>query len=211
MLYSRGNHDVDSVVNRRTDFSRHPISTISPNGYFAFTASSIRFVVLDTATPYDLRQTEWLKCEVSSRGWIDAKYRVVITHIPPFVEFWNPQTWMRGEKSWGHFNRDTFVPILERAGMDIMFSGHSHVYQRGKRGSSAYIVSGGGGATLEIVGENSARVENWEMYDKTYFGHHYTILSVVQEISGESRLVVQTYSIENVLVDLFVVDESVSD
>eukprot|EP00938_MAST-03A_sp_MAST-3A-sp1_P004254 g4254.t1 len=210
MLYSRGNHDVDGVVKRRRYFPDHPVSTISPNGYFALTASGIRFVVLDTASPYDSRQKDWLECEVSSSDWINAKYRVVLTHIPPFIEYWNPKTWKKGENRWGYFNREVFVPILERAGMDIMFSGHSHVYQRGKRGSSAYVVAGGGGATLEKVGENSARVEDWNMYDKTYFGHHYTILSVVQEISGESRLVVQTYSIENVLVDLFVVDESES-
>jgi len=209
ILYSRGNHDVESYLKRHSKFSEHPVSTISPNGYYAYNAAGIRFLVLDTASTYNSKQTEWLKCEVSSRAWLDAKFRVVLTHIPPFVEYWDPRSWRAGENRWGYFNREIFVPILEAAGMDIMFSGHSHVYQRGKRGSSAYVVAGGGGATLERVGVNSARVENWNnMYDVTYFGHHYSILSVVHQTSGISRLVVQTYNIENVVVDLFVVDEN---
>ena len=88
MLYSRGNHDVDGVVKRRRFFSEHPVSTISPNGYFALTASGIRFVVLDTASPYDSRQKDWLECEVSSSDWINAKYVVFERNNFSFSHFY---------------------------------------------------------------------------------------------------------------------------
>ena len=208
MLYSRGNHDVDGVVKRRRFFSEHPVSTISPNGYFALTASGIRFVVLDTASPYDSRQKDWLECEVSSSDWINAKYRVVLTHIPPFIEYWNPNTWKNGEHRWGYFNRSIRSDSRESWNGHYVFGTLARV-STWKTRLECVRYSWGRWCDVGDTRGKLCSCGGLNMYDKTYFGHH-TILSVVQEISGESRLVVQTYSIENVLVDLFVVDESES-
>jgi hypothetical protein len=40
------------------------------------------------------------------------------------------------------------VPVLEAAGVTVVFSGHDHDYERGRVGRLDYVVSGGGGAEL---------------------------------------------------------------
>jgi hypothetical protein len=41
-----------------------------------------------------------------------------------------------------------YVPLLERAHVTMVLSGHDHDYERGRVGGLDYLVSGGGGAEL---------------------------------------------------------------
>jgi hypothetical protein len=41
-----------------------------------------------------------------------------------------------------------YVPIFERYRVSMVFSGHDHDFERGRRGKLDYIVTGGGGAEL---------------------------------------------------------------
>src|SRR5262249_61791186 len=44
--------------------------------------------------------------------------------------------------------REMWTPIFERYGVDAVFSGHDHVYERSEKNGIRYFVSGGGGAPL---------------------------------------------------------------
>jgi len=46
--------------------------------------------------------------------------------------------------------------MFRDAGIDVVFSGHDHIYERGERGGLKYIVSGGGGAPLYPIKAPSA-------------------------------------------------------
>lgn len=48
--------------------------------------------------------------------------------------------------------RAHLVPLFERYGVDIVFSGHDHVYERSTVSGVKYVVTGGGGAPLHAAG-----------------------------------------------------------
>jgi acid phosphatase type 7 len=48
--------------------------------------------------------------------------------------------------------RSYLVPLFEKHGVDIVFSGHDHVYERGTVNGVKYVVTGGGGAPLHAAG-----------------------------------------------------------
>jgi MYXO-CTERM domain-containing protein len=57
-----------------------------------------------------------------------------------------------------HGNNDKFqtgelIPLLTKHKVDMVISGHDHVYERGNEGLLRYVVSGGGGAPLYPLNE----------------------------------------------------------
>lgn len=110
--------------------------------YYTFRYGKFFFIVLDSGedkpdsdieyqdvlcTDSYLRQeAEWLKQVVSSTDFRQAERRIVFSHIPPKLNAWHGQT-----------NLSTlFLPILNEAGIDVMFSGHEHAYSFDKVGTS---------------------------------------------------------------------------
>ena len=51
----------------------------------------------------------------------------------------------------GKHVREKWVPLFEQYKVDVVISGHSHVYQRGRKNDVTYIISGGAGAELEDI------------------------------------------------------------
>jgi predicted phosphodiesterase len=88
------------------------------------------------------------------------------------------------EKEWNMWMREKALPILMRpsCGVDLILSGHSHIYQRGQRrdgqGGPVFVIAGGGGGALEEDGKGSARVEDWRLFDVTEHAHHFGVLTV---------------------------------
>jgi 3',5'-cyclic AMP phosphodiesterase CpdA len=90
-------------------------------------------VVLDSTRPNDSDQPEFLTNTLSSASsdWI-----VVALHHPPF------SAGFHGSDS---VMQDVFVPILEEYGVDIVFAGHDHDYQRSHViNGVTYVVTGAG-------------------------------------------------------------------
>ena len=65
---------------------------------------------------YREEQAEWLKKAVESEEYKNAKFRVVLTHVPPTNITWHGPLEV---KRW-------FMPILNNADVDIMLCGHLH-------------------------------------------------------------------------------------
>jgi hypothetical protein len=64
---------------------------------------------------YRTEQAAWLEKAVENPEFKNAKYKVVICHMPPFGGWHGEQEIL-----------DKFVPILNRAGVQVMLSGHLH-------------------------------------------------------------------------------------
>jgi hypothetical protein len=95
--------------------------------YFAFTRGPVRFVCLDSGEDkpddhpaysglaafrsYREQQTPWLRTEAASPAFRAARFRVVLIHIPPPADAWIREHWH---------------PILASAGVDVIYSGHTH-------------------------------------------------------------------------------------
>jgi predicted phosphodiesterase len=111
-------------------------------GWFAMTYGNARFIGLDTNVDYSpgSPQYEWLVQELQSAAYRDATWHVAILHHPPFT------------CTSGHSDDTTvqsqLVPLFEQYGVDAVFSGHSHAYERYLRDGIHYLVTGGGGAPL---------------------------------------------------------------
>lgn len=131
VIATLGNHDIQDDGGQSTvDFFG------MPGAWYQTTINDVDFFVLDANRPDDSEQTEWLR-EALARS--EATWKVVVFHQPAFscslhdgdpriVEHW--------------------VPLFDESSVDLVLSGHDHNYQRFTVGSTAYVVSGGGGADL---------------------------------------------------------------
>jgi 3',5'-cyclic AMP phosphodiesterase CpdA len=113
-----------------------------PGPYYDVTVGDAEIFVLDGNNVSDPKQLAWIERQLtrSKTAWQIAAF-----HQPPYscsrhgsttevVDFW--------------------VPMFRKHGVDLVLSGHDHLYQRFEddRGA-AYVVTGGGGTFLDGVGE----------------------------------------------------------
>ena len=132
-VWVRGNHEARGV------YARELKSYVaSPNGryYYAFDHGPVRFIVLDSGedkdddhgeygglTDFDAyreSEAEWLKQEVESAAFKNARYRVALMHQPPFVL----------ERKHNHGREDCALrwgALLNR-GVDLMVAAHIHQF-----------------------------------------------------------------------------------
>ncbi|MEN6576187.1 MAG: metallophosphoesterase [Phycisphaerales bacterium] len=137
-------------------------------GWFAVEYGNTHVIGLDTGVPFcpGSPQREWLVQELASAACRDATWRVMIFHEPPFTSTSGHQDNLAAQEH--------LVPLFEQYGVDVVFSGHSHAYERYFHNGIYYIVNGGGGGYLYTL-----------LSDKTppirQFGnsvHHYCIVDV---------------------------------
>jgi len=99
----------------------------------------ITFFILDTNMPLapESEQYIWLKKELER---CDTNFKIAIFHHPPFSS--GPH--VEDEKNL----RTSIVPLFEQFGVQAVFNGHDHDYERSMYNGTFYIVTGGGGAPL---------------------------------------------------------------
>ena len=127
-----GNHDKDLEVHYK------PFN-MGDRAYYAFTEGNARFVVLNSNHPRDRAQLAWLDTAFGNTG---AKWRISFFHHPLYSSGDHAQE-----------SRDAIRPALEpalvRNHVDVVFSGHDHLYERiAPQQGIRYFVSGGGGRNL---------------------------------------------------------------
>ena len=72
----------------------------------------------------------------------ETMWTFVYFHHPPWSEGWPGYP--------GEINvRKILVPLFEQYHVDMVFNGHTHDYERGLRNGVYYIITGGGGCSLE--------------------------------------------------------------
>ena len=129
MYVVRGNHEL-----RGRDAIRWIEFFATPTGqtYYSFKVGDNFFIVLDSyedkpdddinysgklvTEPFWEQESEWLKTVLESQECKSATKRIVFCHIPPAKNGW-------------HGNRNVcekFIPLLNEAGIDVMFSAHTH-------------------------------------------------------------------------------------
>ncbi len=128
-IFARGNHET------RGRFARS-ISDYIPlqNGraYYSFDHGAVHFIVLDSGedkedghryynglvdfTRYLEEQAQWLAGDLQSESSLKARFRIIISHIPP-----------RGaDRYWAQNVREHFERPANEAGVDLWLSGHTH-------------------------------------------------------------------------------------
>lgn len=159
MYYARGNHETRG--NFATTFPRY-FPTPTNQLYYMFRQGPICFVVLDCGEDkpdsdleysgivafdnYRDKQAQWLNKALQEETFLQAPYRVVIIHMPPFGGW-------HGEKEIA----EKFVPLLEKAGVDIMLCGHlhRHVFKDTGDGQNFPIIANANKAIVKAQTKNS--------------------------------------------------------
>ncbi len=156
-------------------FVAHP----APNDYYySFVYGNSFFLVLnpqDEVGAHQVRpgsdQYKWMMEQFESEAYKNATFRFAFFHEPPYSECW----------SGGYYDgepmiRKDLVPLFEKYKMDIVFAGHTHDYERGqwpKPDGPYYIISGGGGASLD-----DTQYKDWEQIEFYAFLYHHILVTI---------------------------------
>jgi len=147
-----GNHEVQNFACPESKILLYNYFFPEKNWY-AFTYGSARFIGLQVENEQyninkNLAQLEWLNIELNSSEYLKAKWHFVFLHSSIYTNDIN------------HTNNlkviNQLVPLFQTKGMDFVFSGHSHTYERGSKDGIYYIVTGGGGADISKFRDNTS-------------------------------------------------------
>jgi len=143
-----GNHDDYANDSIYAELFHLPTASSGTEGYYAFTYGNTRFIIVDTNDDFTNASTQyqWLEAELIAANANPAiRHEIVLFHDPPYtsgahgafdVEDWGPP-------------RNHLVPLFTTHGVDVVFNGHDHHYERtdpALTGGVLYVVAGGGGA-----------------------------------------------------------------
>ena len=169
---SLGNHDVitDNGAVYLDDFYLPHNNPDSTERYYSFRWANAFFIALDTNGDYSpgSPQHDFLIDQLESAERASATWTFVYAHHPPYSEYW---TNYYGEVG----VQNHLVPVYEQYDVDMVMNGHTHSYERGEKEHVHYLVSGGGGGTLD---------DYFIDYDHISFSaktHHFTRVDVNNE------------------------------
>ena len=114
----------------------------SPEEWYSLKYGNVYFIVLDTETDLTGSQLDFLQSELSIANTdTDIRWIIVMFHQPPYSA--------GGDHDSNQEVRDAWCGLFETFGVDLVFNGHNHFYQRTYPISDViYITSAGGGAPL---------------------------------------------------------------
>lgn len=99
-------------------------------GYFAFDYAQTHFVILDSHdadTSQGAPMLRWLELDLAQTR---QKWIVVLFHQPPYTKGTHDSDNPRDSRGRMQRARENIAPILDKYGVDLAMSGHSHVYER---------------------------------------------------------------------------------
>ncbi len=121
VYHTLGNHDVDNSPSGSENFRN--VYTLPGNElYYSFTYGNAVFICLDSQRPSDSQQYDWLLSTLEANN--DKTWKIVYFHKPFYT---GPSH--TGEMD-GYFN--TWWKAFDDYGVDLIFNGHTHNYQRTK-------------------------------------------------------------------------------
>jgi len=156
--FVRGNHETRGFKAREL---KNFFDYKNDRFYYSFDRGPVHFVVLDCGEDkpdnnryyygladydsYRLEELEWLKNEIKSEAFRNAKHRIVIVHMPVIKE---------ERQGWGmKFLSTHFGPVLQNAGIDLMISAHTHrnsFYDRTKSGFDYPVLVNSNNSFIEV-------------------------------------------------------------
>ncbi|MDW7693180.1 metallophosphoesterase [Flammeovirgaceae bacterium SG7u.111] len=181
----------------------------APEAYYSFRYGNAEFFMLNSNAASELKkggkQYEWLKEQLAKS---DAEWKFITHHHCPFSsdedDFGN--TW-EGKKSIESDPRfDDLKPLYEANGIDVVFYGHVHAYERtypikegaiDKENGIVYVKSGGAGGNLE----DFAPTHTW-FSNKIQRGNHYLRVDLF-----DNQFELRMYDLEGRLKDIMRIEK----
>lgn len=118
MMPVKGNHEDTLLFN-----SYFAMPQNGPQGaledYYSFDYGDAHFVMLNSN---NLGYVDWLEQDLAST---DKKWKMVMFHQPPYPAIASNKDLIKAEAL-----NNSWVPVLEKYGVDVVLNGHHHVYAR---------------------------------------------------------------------------------
>jgi predicted phosphodiesterase len=177
------------------------VSVPSPEYYYDFRYGDAHFFMIDTNRNVDptSEQYRWLD---KALGESKATWKFACHHHPPYSsdedDYGN--LWKQNKSTRGDLRARELSTLYEKHGIDIVWNGHIHSYERtwpvreNKAVSSEgpiYMIVGGGGGNLESPGPTRPFFQN-----QVRRSHHY----VMVHLNGET-LELRSYDLDDRLFD----------
>lgn len=159
--------------------------------YYSFDVGNAHFAALDSELYYGddgatiEEQKSWLENDLASTN---KPWKFVYLHRPPYSS---------SQHGSDESIRRDLKPLFERYGVNVVFSGHDHDYERSVPiGGVTYVVSGGGGRELYPAGKSE-----WTAFSRSV--HH----AVRVRIEGD-HLKLEAVSTDGSVMDSISLDTS---
>ena len=142
-----GHNPPYTVLKRRANNGAGPVSDDQQAiRNFSTDARDCHFVGLDSTADHDTIRdfiVPWLKDDLAKAKKNGAKWIIAFWHHPPYTH----GGYRDNSLQWGDI-RELILPVIRKAGVQLVLNGHDHGYQHMKKDGIDYIVTGGGGARL---------------------------------------------------------------
>lgn len=189
-----GNHDEDA------HYYYDYFSLPEPEYFYSFPYGNAEFFILDSQRPTrpGSEQYAWLEKALRTSR---ATWKIVCFHKPPYSSDENDYgDTVKQQSIFGDPAQRPATELYEKYGVDIVWCGHIHSYERthpiraGKaveKKGVVYMVTGGGGGGLEKAGP-------WRspFTAKVFSGHHYCLVNV-----HGGTLRIESYDLDGRLFD----------
>lgn len=181
-----GNHEIEEKrsENAAAEIEAQIQRFGKPNTFYTVTHGPMDVFVLDSSTPAATgekaeEQLIWLEQALAES---DAQWKVAMLHHPPYSS---------GKHGSNLAVREAVEPLFIEGGVDIVFTGHDHHYERTHPQSGIVYVLSGAGCKLSDVGESdfTAHAES-------------TLEFVLVEIEGNT-MDVQAIGVDGTVIDRF--------
>ncbi|KAF5189256.1 Purple acid phosphatase [Thalictrum thalictroides] len=181
-MVTEGNHEKESIPLLKAAFESYnsrwkmPFKESGSNSnlYYSFEVAGVHVVMLGSYADYDeySDQYEWLKMDLSKVDRKRTPWLLALFHVP----WYNTNKAHQGE---GEGMMSAMEPLLYAAGVDIVFAGHVHAYERTKRvnkGKSdpcgpVHVTIGDGGNREGLAHKYIQPTPEWSVFREASFGH----------------------------------------
>ncbi len=193
------------VLGNHEQNARHYFDYIAvpdPEFYYSFRYGNAEFFMLDSNVNVGpgSEQYAWLEAGLRAARAADRAWVFVCYHHPAYSSDENDygDMWI-GKSTHGDTRMRALVPLYDRYGVDVVWNGHIHSYERTwpLRGGEVaedgtiFMITGGGGGSLETPGP----IRPW-FQNTVRRGHHYCTVA----IRGD-ELELKAFDVENRLYD----------
>ncbi len=172
-----GNHENDSYLNKFFRFPSNGSADSSNHGHwYSFNYNNVHIIAIDPYRDYEAgsEQYNWLINDLTTIP-DSIEHVFVMIHEPPFTSGTNhgPNAEIR----------EKLVPVFKEYSVDMVFSGHEHIYERSVVDGIPYLISGGAGSPLYFVASGinkySIKAESVYHYCRVFIdGKNYSVQMV---------------------------------
>jgi tetratricopeptide (TPR) repeat protein len=188
-----GNHENNAEY--YYEFFDPPVNNVP---YYSFNYGNAHIIILNSEEEFLMdtdEQINWLKKDLEQHR--DAEWKFVMLHIPPFTCGGNYYARYRLKV------KKILVPVFLEYGVDMVFSGHDHDYERTFPVASK---TGGGPTTFVVCGNGGTPMRHYYPREFTKYAERVYGFTLLQ-LKGKT-LHFQSININNEVIDEFILDKS---